>query len=163
MKRTWLIALALVVTVGMATAAPRGMQGREGNRGPGMLFKFVAAVRADLGLSADQNQKLDALLNDVRNFYRQEMQQVRSKGEMLGEEFVSDAFNATAIQTERKKAMEERRQRVEAFMSSRIQQLHDLLTKEQRQKLLDLMKEKRQERMQRMRDRRPMGRRGAGF
>lgn len=149
MKKTIIAVLGIVLVTGTLMAAP----GRTRQNRPGMLFRLVASVRTELGLNESQNQKLDALLTEVKTYWQNQVKGLRGDKDKMMDEFVSDSFNAEAIRVEREKLREQKRAEVEKFMTGKIQALHDLLTKEQRQKLLDLAKERRQKFMK-MRDRR---------
>ncbi len=147
MKKTIIAVLGIVMVTGTLIAAPgRTRQNRSAVRQnrSGMLFRLVASVRTELGLNETQNQKLDALLTEVKNYWQNQVKGLRGEKDKMMDEFVSDNFNAEAIRVEREKLRDQKRAEVEKFMTGKIQALHDLLTKEQRQKLLDIAKEKRQ-------------------
>ena len=141
MKKTIVAVLAIVMTAGTLMAAPA--QNRR-NRA-GMLFRLVASVRAELGLNETQNQKLDQLLTEVKTYLQNQVKGVKGQQDRMMDEFVADNFNAEAIRAEREKLRDQKRVEVEKFMTAKIQALHDLLTKDQRQKLLEIAKEKRQQ------------------
>lgn len=164
MKRTLIGLLAILLTAGMVTAAPRGprQKGVEGNRGPhgALMFRLVASVRTELNLSAEQNTQLDQLLNDVKAFIETERDSFRDRGDSMMEQFVSEDFDAASIHADREKRREELRARAQSFMIGKTQALHDLLTLEQREKLAEIMDEKREE----MRGKRPRrGSRGGRY
>ena len=123
----------------------------------GMLFRLVASVRTELGLNETQNQKLDALLSEVKSYWQNQMTGIESQQEKMMDEFASDNFNAEAIRADREKLRDQKRAEVEKFMTQKIQALHDLLTKEQRQKILDIAKDKRQQFMNMRNNRRGGG------
>ena len=141
MKRTIIAVLGIVMVTGTLIAAP----GRTRQNRSGMLFRLVASVRTELGLNETQNQKLDALLTEVKNYWQNQVKGLRGEKDKMMDEFVSDNFNAEAIRVEREKLRDQKRAEVEKFMTGKIQALHDLLTKEQRQKLLEIAKEKREQ------------------
>ncbi len=160
MKKTIIAVLGIVMVAGTLMAAPgRTRQNRPNVRQnrTGMLFRLVASARTELGLNETQNQKLDALLTEVKNYWQNQMKGVKGQQDKMMDEFVSDSFNAEAIRVEREKLRDEKRAEVEKFMTQRTQALHDLLTKEQRQKLLDIAKEKRQQFMNMRNNRRGGG------
>ncbi|NOY23022.1 MAG: hypothetical protein GXO70_05895 [Acidobacteria bacterium] len=148
MKRTVIAVLGIVMVAGTLMAA----QGRVRQNRPnirqnrtGMLFRLVAAARPELGLNETQNQKLDALLTEVKSYWQSQVKAMKGRQDQGMDEFVSDSFNAEAIRVEREKMRDQKRVEVEKFMTQKIQALHDLLTKDQRQKLLDIAKDKRQQ------------------
>lgn len=148
MKKTIIAVLGIVMVTGTLMAAPgRARENRPDVRQnrAGMIFRLVASVRTELGLNETQNQKLDALLTEVKTYWQNQVKGLRGDKDKMMDEFVSDSFNAEAIRVEREKLRDQKRAEVEKFMTGKIQALHDLLTKEQRQKLLDLAKEKRQQ------------------
>jgi len=156
MKRTIIAVLGIVMVTGTLMAAPgRPRENRPNVRqnGPAMLFHLVASVRTELGLNESQNQKLDQVLTEVKTYWQNQMKGLRGEKDKMMDEFVSDNFNAEAIRVEQEKLRDEIRAEAEKFMTGKIQALHDLLTKEQRQKLLDIAKEKREQFMN-MKDRR---------
>lgn len=147
MKRTLMAALIVLLVTGTAMAAPRGhrQKGMEGDRGPHgtMIFRLIASVRTDLDLTADQNAKLDQLLNEVKGFMETERDSFQSNRETMMDQFVAEDFDAAAIHANRMKLRDERRDRFESFMVEKIQALHDLLTQEQREELATILEEKR--------------------
>jgi len=148
MKKTIIAVLGIVMVTGTLMAAPgRARENRPDVRQnrSGMIFRLVASVRTELGLNETQNQKLDALLTEVKTYWQNQVKGLRGDKDKMMDEFVSDSFNAEAIRVEREKLRDQKRAEVEKFMTGKIQALHDLLTKEQRQKVLDLAKEKRQQ------------------
>lgn len=159
MKKTIIAVLGIVMVTGTLMAVPgRTRQNRpevRQNR-TGILFRLVATARTELGLNETQNQKLDALLTEVKNYWQNQVKGMESQQDKMMDEFVSDSFNAEAIRVEREKLRDQKRAEVEKFMTQKTQALHDLLTKEQRQKLLDIGKEKRKQFMN-MRNRRGSG------
>ncbi len=140
MKKTFVAVLGILMLTGTLVAAPA----RNRQNHAGMLFRVIASVRAELGLNADQNQKLDALLMDVRTYWQNQVKGMMGQRDKMMDAFVSDNFNAEAIRGQREKIRAKKRLEVEKFMAAKIQELHDLLTKEQRQKLVEILKEKRQ-------------------
>ncbi|NOZ12167.1 MAG: periplasmic heavy metal sensor [Acidobacteria bacterium] len=160
MKKTVITVLGVLMIAGTLMAAP----GRDGSRDhAGMLFRLVSSVRAELGLNETQNQKLDQLLNEVRTYWQSQMKGIKGQRDKMMDEFVSDNFNAEAIRVERQKLRDQKRAEIEKFLAEKIQVLHDLLTKEQRQKLVTIMKQKRQNFMNNMRKGRRGGRMGGGM
>ncbi|BBB32524.1 hypothetical protein TTHT_0972 [Thermotomaculum hydrothermale] len=115
-----------------------------------MFFKVVKDSREQLNLNEKQNVELDKILRDVENFTKQ-LREERSK-DNFGNRFVSNSFDPFKFEQERQKRQEE----VKNFYLSKIKAVHDLLTKEQRQKLVDIMREKakniRSKAKKRMRD-----------
>ena len=158
MKKTIIAVLGIVMVTGTLMAAP----GQNRRSRTGMLFRLVSSVRAELGLNETQNQKLDQLLNEVRSYWQNQVKGFKGQRDKMMDEFVSDNFNAEAIRVERQKLRDQRRAEIEKFMTAKIQALHDLLTKEQRQKLLEIAREKRQQFMN-MRKGRRGGRMGGGM
>ncbi len=164
MKRTLMTVLVVFLVAGSVVAAPRGsrQKGMEGDRGPhgAMMFRLIASVRTELSLTAEQNTKLDQLLNDVKGFMETERDTFCANRETMMDQFVAEDFNAAAIHANREKLREQRRDRMQSFMIEKTQALHDLLTQEQREKLATILKEKRDE----MRGNRPRrGSRGGRF
>ena len=150
MKKLIIVLVALAVAGTTAFAAPRGQRdGRRGNN-PGMMFRLVAEVRAELGLSAEQNQKLDALLSEVKGKFDSLRQGMQGNRGELGEEFIADDFNAEKVHAERQARRDAMREEMQGYMAGKFQQLHDLLTKEQRTKLIQLAEEKGKEMRKRM-------------
>ncbi len=153
MKKTLIAVLGILMVTGTLMAAPGRNRSKDNNS---MLFRLVSSVRAELGLTETQNQKLDKLLNEVRTYWQSQMKGMKGHRDKMMDEFVSDNFNAEAIRVERQKLRDQKRAEIEKFITVKIQALHDLLTKEQRQKLLAIAKERRQHFMNNMRK----GRRG---
>lgn len=149
MKKLIIVLVALAMAGSAAMAAPRGQRGAK-RGGPGMMFRLVAEFRAELNLTAEQNQQLDDLLNEVKGKFKDR----RGERGDMGEAFVADDFDARAMHEARQAEREQFRAEMQTFMADKIQQLHDILTKEQREQLVQLAEEKGQEMRKRMGDRR---------
>ena len=164
MKKLIIVVTALAVAATVAMAAPRGKRDGRQDRpgGAGMIFRLASEFRAELNLTAEQNQKLDALLNEVKAKFEGQRSKMRPPQGEMGDAFVADDFNAKQLHADRQAKREAFRAEMETYMTAKIQELHDLLTKEQRQKLMDLVEDKVQEFKDRARDRRGSreGRRG---
>ena len=164
MKKLIIVVTVLAVAATVAMAAPRGKRdGRQGRPGSaGMIFRLASEFRAELNLTAEQNQKLDALLNDVKAKFEAQRNKMRPAEGEMGDAFVADDFNAKQIHADRQAKREAFREEMETYMTAKIQELHDLLTKEQRQKLMELVEEKVEQFKDRANDRRGgrEGRRG---
>ncbi len=151
MKKLIIVLVALAMAGSVAMAAPRGQQRGVKRGAPGMMFRLVAEFRAELNLTADQNQQLDDLLNEVKGKLKNRREE---RGGQMGEAFIADDFNAQAIHEARQAEREQFRAEMQTYMADKIQRLHDILTKEQREQLVQLAEEKGKEMRKRMGERR---------
>ena len=102
-----------------------------------MFFKAVKDYREKLNLTAKQNVELDRILREVENFTKK-IKEERKKNNFEGQ-FISDSFDPFKIEKEKQKRQEE----IKNFYLSKIKAIHDLLTKKQRQTLVNIIKEKK--------------------
>jgi Spy/CpxP family protein refolding chaperone len=154
-----LISVLVILMAAFVMARPMGQMGRKGNNNKsGMLFRIVQQARVNLNLTAEQNQKLDNLLREVRDFRTNMMQMMKSKRQNMIDSFVSDKFNPEKLYEQRQKERDAQREKARKFMSGKMVELHNLLTKEQRQKLVEFVKTARNRMMKTgKRPMRPMG------
>ncbi len=150
MKKLFISVLVILMAVSVM-ASQVGQMGRKGNNKhkAGMLFRLVQKARVDLNLTADQNQKLDKLLKEVRDYRTNMMQAMKNKRQSMVDNFISDNFNPEKLYEQRQKEREVQRENARKFMSAKMLELHNLLTKEQRQKLVEFAKTARSKMMKR--------------
>lgn len=121
------IAAMGVTTVGVAS----GMKGFFFNR----IYK---QVKADLGLTAEQSQKVDALRDKVKAAMKQQRSgfgALMKEGRTL---FLGDTFDdakANALEAE----MNARRDAMHQVVRGALKELHGLLQKDQREKLVQTL------------------------
>lgn len=101
-----------------------------------MFFKAVKDSREKLNLTEKQNVRLDKILRDVEAYTRK-LKEERKK-DNFADQFVKDSFDPFKIEREKQRKQEE----IKNFYLSKIKAIHDLLTKEQRQTLVNIIKEK---------------------
>jgi len=131
MKKLFILTLAMVVSVSIL-ATPmghKGMRGAKQHSKAGMLLKLVQNARVDLNLTAEQNQKLDNLLKEVKEYRSNMMKAMKEKKQTMMDNFVNDDFNPEKAHEKAKAERDAKKEEVE---------LHDMLTKEQRQKLIEI-------------------------
>lgn len=144
MKKLFILVLAVAMTLTVFAGPQGGRKGMRGQDKEGMIFKLVERARVDLNLTADQNQKLDTLLKEMRDYKEKIMKTVKVKKQSMIEDFVSEDFNPEAMQQQNQAERDAVREEARKFMTAKIKQLHDLLTLEQRQKLVDIAKQKKE-------------------
>ncbi len=141
-KKVFALMVLTAFTLGSLAYAPAGKRMNRPNpqmRGGLKTFMFFKAVknsREKLNLTEKQNVQLDKILRDVEA-YTEKIKEEKRK-DTFAERFVSDSFDPFKIEEEQKRKKEE----IKNFYLSKIKAVHDLLTKEQRQILVDIMKEK---------------------
>jgi len=101
------------------------------------FFRAVKNSRAQLGLNEKQNAELDKILREVDNYTKNLKKQPESN--YFETNFVYDSFDPFKMDSEKIRRQEEARK----FYLSKMKAIHDLLTKEQRRKLMTYMKTKR--------------------
>ncbi len=135
MKRLTGIILAVVVltVTGLATPGP-------GNRGlDERLFGAFLEFRAELGLTEEQNVAIDDLLNEMKEARIAMQERHRQHVQQAFESFISDDFEPRLMLPLPDELQEELQQQYNVFMAQHTVALHDILTAEQRQLLVDLM------------------------
>jgi len=134
MKRLTGIAITLLVagTLWAQTAsAPKGLDER--------LFGAFIHFRADLGLTDEQNIAADELLNEMKEAAIAIRERERAHAMNALASFLSDDFDPRLMLPLPEEVRDEIRHQYNVFMAQHTLALHDLLTPEQRQLLVDLM------------------------
>jgi Spy/CpxP family protein refolding chaperone len=99
-RRWWNVAGALALTLGLATAAA-AEPGRRGDGGPEGVKARVAKMKENLGLSDEQAQKIEAILDEARGQGRTERSQARQRRREVHEK-----IQAVLTEEQRAKAAE---------------------------------------------------------
>ena len=144
-----LIALLVISTAAFSTlyGAPHGrksMKKHDRQDRHGMMFKLIESARVDLNLNEKQNTKLDKLLSDVKTYHDNMMKERQAKMAAHVDSFVDDNFDPEKFQANNEAARVKKREESKKFFSEKIKELHSILTKEQREKLVSIAKEKRE-------------------
>ncbi len=141
MLLTVLVAFSLITLASPPMRQHRGMIINPEVRGAMktlMFFKVVKNSREKLNLTEKQNVRLDKILREVEDF-TQKIKKERKK-DNFSEQFIDDSFDPFKIEEEKQRKREE----IKNFYLSKIKAIHDLLTKEQRQMLVNIIKEKKE-------------------
>ncbi len=137
MKRLTGILMGILVVSTAALAAPRPVNRNLDER----LFGAFLEFRAELGLTEDQNVAVDDLLNEMKEARIAVRQRELQHVQQAFESFISDEFDPRLLLPLPDEVREELQQQYNLFMAEHTVALHDILTPEQRQLLVDLMAE----------------------
>lgn len=139
-----IVVCTLGMTANLAAADPdRGMErGMMGDRhgygmGPGMMGREIFR---GLNLSSDQKSKVSKIRKAVRAKHMELMDEMMDAQDKLQELYDADKLDAAAISKQHKVVEDLRRQMVESSVDAH-NQISDILTKEQRDKLRERRRE----------------------
>ena len=135
MKRlTGVFMAVLVLTVTGFTAPGPGNRGLDER-----LFGAFLEFRAELSLTEEQNVAVDELLNEMKEARLALQQRHRQHIQQAFESFISEDFDPRLMLPLPEELQEELQRQYNVFMAEHALALHDMLTMEQRQLLVDLM------------------------
>lgn len=135
MKRLTGIFMAVLVLTVTGFAAPG-----PGNRGlDERVFGAFLEFRAELGLTEEQNVAVDELLNEMKETRIAVRQRQREHVQQAFASFISEDFDPRLMLPLPEELQEELQRQYNVFMAEHALALHDILTAEQRQLLVDLM------------------------
>lgn len=144
-----LILCAAVVLAQSSSSGTRGgimMRPRMGTRaGMGMMrdgwgmSDMMSRMKAELGLTADQSAKLDAIHKDFMDSTQSARDDLRAKKKQMMDMWMSDTPNASAIK-DLASQMETLKSQVRDSAIDHIMQARAVLTPDQRTKFRDWMK-----------------------
>ncbi len=141
MKKSLVLILGLAVLSVAAMAGPAGVQGGLDER----LFGTFVQHRAELNLTEEQNTQVDALLQEMKDariaMWQREIQHIQK----ALASFVSDDFEPGLMLPIPPDVLAEMTQAYNRFMAQETVKLHDILTADQRQQLVELMAAQRTE------------------
>ena len=140
MKRLILLVAGIVLVAGMVP-----LQADPVNKGlDERMFGAFIHFRAELNLTEEQNVLADELLNEMKEaaiaIRLREIQHI----ENALASFISDDFDPRLMLPLPLEVQAEIREHYNLFMAQKVLALHDLLTAEQRQLLVDLIIENRE-------------------
>ncbi|NOY23816.1 MAG: hypothetical protein GXO70_09955 [Acidobacteria bacterium] len=136
MKKALGLMMGLVLlSVTVTAASPAGVQRGLDER----LFGVFVQHRAELNLTEEQNTQVDALLQEMKDariaVWQREIEHVQN----ALASFVSDDFQPGLMLPIPPDILAEMTQAYNRFMAQETSKLHDILTADQRQQLIELM------------------------
>ena len=141
MKKVFVLMAGLAVLSVTAMAGPARVQRGLDEH----LFGTFVQHRAELNLTEEQNTQVDALLQEMKDAkiatWQREIEHVQN----ALASFVSDDFEPGLMLPIPADILAEMARKYNLFMAQETLKLHDILTPDQRQQLVDLMAEQRTE------------------
>ncbi len=135
MKKALVLMVGLAVLSVTAMAGPAGVQRGLDER----LFGTFVQHRAEMNLTEEQNTQVDALLKEMKDariaVWQREIEHIQT----ALASFVSDDFQPDLMLPIPPDILEEMNRAYNLFMARETSKLHDILTAEQRQQLVELM------------------------
>ncbi|MCK5879123.1 MAG: hypothetical protein KAH24_05055 [Holophagae bacterium] len=135
MKKALVLMVGLAVLSVTAMAGPAGVQRGLDER----LFGTFVQHRAEMNLAEEQNIQVDALLKEMKDariaVWQREIEHIQT----ALASFVSDDFQPGLMLPIPPDILEEMNRAYNLFMARETSKLHDILTAEQRQQLVELM------------------------
>lgn len=141
MKKVFVLMAGLAVLSVTAMAGPAGVQRGLDEH----LFGTFVQHRAELNLTEEQNTQVDALLQEMKDAKIATWQREIEHVQKALASFVSDEFEPGLMLPIPADILAEMARKYNLFMAQETLKLHDILTPDQRQQLVEMMAEQRTE------------------